>query len=65
MSYRNEAVTKTNKMQDYINSIIATGLANGTTLEEMMSNPALAAKAYLNSQLSAIDNAGNELLKTV
>ena len=52
-------------MQDYINSIIATGLANGTTLEEMMSNPELAAKAYLNSQLSAIDNAGNELLKTV
>jgi Tfp pilus assembly protein PilO len=49
-------------MKDYIENIIKTGLANGLTLEQLMSNPDAAAKAYLESQLKAIDQAGNDLL---
>jgi hypothetical protein len=52
-------------MNDYIQKIIATGIANGVTLEEMMSNPEAAAKAYLDSQLKAIDKAGAEIVKSV
>ncbi len=47
-------------MKTYIENIIKTGLANGATLEQMMNNPELAAKAYLNSQLKAIDWVGEE-----
>ena len=50
-------------MNTYIENIIKTGLANGLTLEQMMSNPEAAAKAYLESQLKAIDNAGEALSK--
>ena len=48
-------------MKTYIENIIKTGLANGLTLEQMMANPEAAAKAYLESQLKAIENAGNKL----
>ena len=52
-------------MNDYIQKIIATGIANGVTLEQMMLNPEAAAKAYLDSQLKAIDKAGAKLVKSV
>jgi len=45
-------------MKNYIDQIIKTGLANGLTIEQMMLNPEASAKAYLESQLKAIDNAG-------
>lgn len=48
-------------METYIQNIIKTGLANGATLEQMMANPQAAAKAYLESQLKAIDKAVEEL----
>jgi hypothetical protein len=48
-------------MEAYIQEIIKTGLANGATIEQMMSNPELAAKAYLESQLKSIDKIGKEL----
>ena len=51
-------------MNDYIHRIIAAGIANGVTLEQMMSNPEAAAKAYLDSQLRAIDKAGADLTKS-
>jgi hypothetical protein len=49
-------------MEDYIKRIIETGLANGLTVEQLLSNPQAAAKAYLDSQLKAIDKAA-ELIK--
>lgn len=48
-------------MQEYINNIIETGLRNGLTLEQIASNPDAAAKAYLDSQLKAIKNAGKAI----
>ena len=45
-------------MNDYINNIIKTGLANGLTLEQMAANPEATAKAYFQSQLIAIEKAG-------
>ena len=50
-------------MNTYIENIIKTGLANGLTLEQMMSNPEAAAKAYLESQFKAIAKAGEALSK--
>ena len=44
---------------------LAMALANGVTLEQMMSNPEAAAKAYLDSQLKEIEKAGAELVKSV
>lgn len=45
------------EMETYIANIIKTGLANGATLEQMMANPELAHKAYLDAQLRALDKA--------
>ena len=48
-------------MQDYINAIIATALANGMTLEQIAAtDPAKLAEAHLHVQLKAIDNAGEQ-----
>lgn len=55
---------KQKDMEAYIKNIIKTGLANGSTLEQMMADPQAAAKAYLESQLRAIDKAGEEILKS-
>ena len=51
-------------MNDYIQKIINTGLANGLTIEQLMSDPKAAAAAYLESQLKAIDKAGAEIVKS-
>lgn len=51
-------------MQEYINKIIKTGLSNGLTIEQITSNPEAAAKAYLKTQLQAIDKAGDQLRAT-
>ena len=48
-------------MQEYINKIIKTGLANGLTMEQMMSDPKKAHKAYLDAQLLSIAECGQEL----
>ena len=50
-------------METYIENIIKTGLANGLTIDQLMSNPEAAAKAYMESQLKAIDKAGAEALE--
>jgi hypothetical protein len=50
-------------MKEYIEKIIATGLANGLTLDQIASDPQAAAKAYLDSELKAIDDAGKKLIK--
>ena len=51
----NKAKQNNKIMQNYIDKIIANGLKNGATLEQMLANPEAAALAYLNSQLKALD----------
>ncbi len=64
LSGLNDEALKTTTMNEYIQKIIATGIANGLTAEQLMSNPQAAAKAYLESQLSAIEKAGSDILKS-
>lgn len=52
-------------MQNYINNIIKTGIANGLSKEEILKNPKKAAKAYLEAQLKSIDKAGKLVLETL
>jgi len=51
-------MTNAKDMKNYIDKIIETGLKNGLTIDQLMSNPEAAAKAYLESQLKSINEAG-------
>lgn len=50
-------------MKAYIENIIKTGLANDLTLDQIKANPEAAAKAYLQSQLKAINASGKQIQK--
>lgn len=41
--------------QEYIKSIIETGIANGITVEQMMANPKKAMQAHLKARLKMLD----------
>jgi hypothetical protein len=42
-------------MQDYINSIVKTALANGLTIEQITNNPDAVMKAHLFAQYRVIE----------
>jgi len=49
-------------METYISNAIKTALANGLTMEQIAANPDAVLRAYHESQLRAIDNAGAQVL---
>ena len=49
-------------METYIENAIKTALANGLTMEQIAANPDAVLRAYCESQLCAIDNAGAQAL---
>lgn len=56
------------KRKDYIEKMIQRGLENGVTVEQMMKNPELTAKAYLESELKSINGMSDKIfnqLKTL